>query len=672
MVCKTIFKLFLLIVIPAFVSYKVDAKAIDGNIYRHKMQLIDSLSFYNMQTYDTLYHISAAHKFYRRSYHEEYYGWVIKRDDSSIQFIKTNGERVKIEGTEIDNMVPLTINDSIISIFSEYGNRELEHLRDFGKNYLLCLWLYKKGQVTYSATLWPKNDTFYSDQRIIEAFGIIYFDAMLSAYTHERNYQKAIQYGHHLGLDIFKNYEYQNETITLTHQLEQEPDDFKTFYLPDSAKWAEIKQTLNRKEQIMYLADRLRLINCIQPGQPAGISYTMYQFSIPVIESRKVNVSYENHDPQYEVVNPYTALLQMKLSPMEVEILLPCLLSDTYIPTYTYFRDFTPERKLHKLSWVARNLIYAITDRDFLSGLSFDAYTPDEKKTEVEKIRVWCEKNATVTREARTIELLKTTHDWTDFQKAMATARQERYDSLLPIIAARFYDFSGGFGLSEKAIIAKTMYELGNENYAGKVKNWNENAKDEMVKLWCSMFLLKYDKTDYESAFDSIAAILKTCDGVTYYPYAMDLLLSMNDKRALQLAEGILDKPEFPYLVMSDSYLNFIKKMLLLKSDRTFECLSEKLQFNTSGNRARTDQEKPAPSVLSMNDFYVLAVDKLRGSKPEYPMNASAKEKMRYREHLNKWFAKQYKHLKAGESNELHLDIVPAEVPVFTIDSPHY
>jgi len=50
----------------------------------------------------------------------------------------------------------------------------------------------------------------------------------------------------------------------------------------------------------------------------------------------------------------------------------------------------------------------------------------------------------------------------------------------------------------------------------------------------------------------------------------MNLLLEINDKRTLKLAEGILNKSEFQRFINWDYYVNFIRKLLHAKSDYTF------------------------------------------------------------------------------------------------------
>jgi len=658
----------LVIILPLMVS-NAHAQQIDEVTYQHKMRLMDSLSLYHMKDYDTLYHITIINTDYNTDFKIDYYGWMKKRNPETILFIGTNGEESEIEKKQIVEQNDMPVCDTTIKGF--IGREEKAFpMGDFGKNYLLNLWLYKKGAFDYSKQLLPKNDRFFSDNQLRDGFGIVYYDGMLGAFSYERNYANAIVFGEHLSNSIFNGYQYQKEAIALTQQLKSNTEDFKTFHIPDSVQWATLRQKLSRNEQVLYLADRLRLLNCIQPGQPAGISYDMYQFSISYATSVKLHMSYWNYNAKYTVINPCVELLKMKLNPHEVELLLPYLLSDNYIPSYTFHRDFFPERTLHKLSWVVNDVIFEITNQRFFEQRSFDILNPNEKKAEIEKVKAWCEQNAGLSQEDLTIKILKTTDKWVDFNKAMETAKQAKYESLLPILVERFHDFKGGFWPSNKGVMAEAMFDLGNGKYIGTVKKWSADTTDIWVNLWASLFLLKYDKDSYNPAMKELESVLRQCDGTAYYPHAMDLLLSMHDdKRALKLAEGILNKQQFQSDIYWDYYLNFVKKLLLLKSDYTYNFISNKLEGTTPEEMAMVNQNTDNANVLMQNDIYVLAVDKLKSNTPGYNAASDIKTRLEYRKTLKKWFDNQYGLLKEGKPNELLLNIVPVNPPVTFVDA---
>jgi hypothetical protein len=670
MITRKHFKHLLFVAFLPLMLHQAHGQTLDEKTYLHKMQLLDSLSMYKMQDYDALYHISVLYKAYGRDFPQDYDGWIIKRHDADLSFFDIHGKEFEIDKKEITGVTPLEVNDATIGKFAKKDRNEMiPDFGDFGSNYLLTLWLYKKGKFNYSERLLPENDKFFSDSSLRDDFGILYYDAMLSAFSGQRDYPKAIAFGEHLSGNVFNGYQYQNVVRALTRQLKSNPGDFKTFRLPDSLEWNALKQKLNRHDQIIYLADRLRLLNCIQPGQPADIGYGMYQYSISCTEANKSGISYWAYNAKYDVVNPYSELLQMKLNVREVELLLPYLLTDIYIPSYNYHRDFFPERNLHKLSWVTENLIFEITNKLFFDRLNFDRLTVDQKKTEVEKIKKWCDENAGLSQEALTLKVLKTTDQWVDFNAALQTAQQAKYDSLLAIVVHRFHDFGGGFWPSYRGIMAKTMFELGNEKYISTVRGWSKDTTDIWVNLWTSLFLIKYDKDSYGPMMNRLESILKQCDGTAYYPHAMDLLLSMNDKRALKLAEGILNKQQFQFMMSWDYYLNFIKKLLTLKSDYTFNFFSSVLESYTPDEMQRVHKDND--HMISQNDGYVLVVDELKNGRPRYLQEQTNAARQEYVKSLSKWFITQYGLLKEGKPNELRLDIKQGQEPVTFVDSYH-
>jgi len=660
---------FLLIVSLTVAFYKVSAQSIDENTYQHKMQLIDSLSIYKMSNYDTLCHVTISENFHGTVYKEAYYGWISQRTEEHILFLNINGKKSEIEKKKITEIKPLPLNQETIDSIKNGNRSDFMLGGDFALNYELVLWLYKKGKLDYSKQLLPEKPYFLADTNIRNGFGALYYDAMLSAYSYERDYPAAIVFGEHLAHSVFNGYEYQKDAIALIRQLKDNPEDFKTFRLPDSLEWITLKQKLIRKEQILYLADRLRLLNCIQPGQPAGISYDMYQYSISYKDAAKLGISYWEPNAKYGVINPLIELWRMKLSLNETELLLPYLLTDKYIPSYNYHRDFMPERNLHRLSWVVESLITAITNKHFLDRLNFDSLSPAQKEAEVDKIKKWCDDNATLSPAAITVKNLKEANNWGDFHTAMQTAIEQKNDSLLSIIVRRFNDFHGtGYEWpSVRGTMAQVMYELGNERYIAAVKKWDNDPTDKWVNLWTSMFLIKYDKNSYEQGMTELASVLKQCDGVSYYPHAMDLLLSLNDPKAFKLAEGILDKDGFQRQIYWDYYENFVRKLLWAKSEYTFKFLAAKLDaYNAVEiNNSHKDDDH----MFTQNDSFVEAVDQLKNEKPGYYNATTNADKLAYIQNLDKWFKIQYALFKDGKANELRLNVKPVNAPVWSIDT---
>jgi hypothetical protein len=380
-------------VLATFECSKADAQVLDEKTYQHKMQLIDSLSIYNMRDFGTLYKVSIRYGV--ENYTEDFYGWIRTRDRDAVRFLTVTGADIELEKKLITVTNPLPLDEETIdSLKSCIRNISLFGLDDFQDDKILILWLYEKGKEDYAKRFLPKNqlDWGFSDEGIKGAFGVLYSDAMFSAYAKQRNYSKAIVLGEFLSRSIFNNFEDQKSAIALTRQLKTERKDFKSFRLPDSVEWFKLKQKLSREHQIIYLADRLRLLNCILFKNPGSIDYKTDQYAVSSEEAEKSGFPYWSHYSRYKVINPFSELINMKLSPHEMEMLLPYLLTDIYTPCLEYHR-------LHKLNWIIESLLFEITGKNFLNQFYFDRLTLDQKKAEVAKIKEWFDENADLRRQ---------------------------------------------------------------------------------------------------------------------------------------------------------------------------------------------------------------------------------------------------------------------------------
>lgn len=652
----------LLITMFLFVT-RVPAQPVSDKEYHQLIKLIDQYSLYNMNQYDSLYHIETSDTIGGRTYSGDYWGWVISDSDSALIFLDIDGTRC--------NIAPQTI---IATYYQPPGNtmpdsllkkKELLKFYDrgrFGRNYLLISWLDKKGEPGLAKTLLGKGkEHIFRPEMVQSDFCTLYYTAMLNMFTTERDYEKAITYGNHLSKDVFKGYLYYQDIIALTQQLKTRKEDFKTFCLPRSPEWDSLKLKLARSQQIKYLADRLRLINCIQPGQPAGISYTMFQYAVPMAQSRELKFSYWEYSAQYNVINPYNELVNMKLSPLELQQLLPYLLEDTYIPAYTYFRDFMQDRTLHKLSRVINDLLFDIAKKHFLDLEAFDRMTPKQKEVAVADIKKWCIANDTLPAAERTKMIMMTTNEWAEFEKSLKDARDNKYDYILPVIEKRFNSFTERFlWPTSNGVMAQTMFELGDTSNIKTVMIWNRDSTDNWVLLWSSLFLMKYDKENHNNALGKLEKLLKTCDGVSYYPHALEMLLTINSERTRKMAEGIMDKERFQSMIYWGNNLNAVKMLLQARNDYTFNFLDKQLKHCLEDEEYVRD--KPDNQLFfTQCDAYITAVDALRSQAITYDLRWDKAKRVKYIEDLVFWFGQNYRLYKEGKLHKLDLNIIAAQ-----------
>ena len=114
----------------------------------------------------------------------------------------------------------------------------------------------------------------------------------------------------HLSQPAFDGCGYQSRAKDLAAQLKMRAEDFKSFRLPAPEEWKSIQSKTSRADQVRFLAERLRLLNCIQIGQPADVNYDDPQFA-KAEDNRRL---WYEADVRGTVVNPYVELKRLQLS----------------------------------------------------------------------------------------------------------------------------------------------------------------------------------------------------------------------------------------------------------------------------------------------------------------------------------------------------------------------
>ena len=536
--------------------------------------------------------------------------------------------------------------------------------------YLMSLWLDLKGFKELSIQLLSKMPPLnLESHRIRDVFGNLYFNEMLEAYSLERDYLKAITFGKLFLKKEFEGYNYRDTAIALTSQLEQRTTDFKSFHLPDTSTWQALKKTLERKEQLHFLLDRLHLLNCIQFGQPSGVNYEDSQSSRAIAES--TGNSWPNTESL--VINPFNEILNMKPTVSEIIDFLPYLMDTSYIPTYSYWRDFHSGRTVHKFNGLIATLIYQITHKELVDIKAFNALSKVQKEAKIKEVKQWCEAHSELLEEELVIEIMRETTDWKEFHRALDVAVEYHYEGLIEILQTRFKDFGNDGWPSEKGIIAKAMFELGSTEHVEILKSWFDESQDPWVTLWTSLFLLKHDNNSYEIAFDSLRLLLdEKCDGRSYYPYAMETLLELETPESLELAEGILKKHHFIDVFSWGYYRKYIKMLLLAKSEKAYHFLMQGLRdVNVNDKVTAWNMYGDVMDIeVLMCDDYIEVVDHWRKIETAYEPTWDINRRQAYSKELSHWLSRQFKLIKKGKATEIIREKTVNAEPVRFIDAP--
>jgi hypothetical protein len=214
---------------------------------------------------------------------------------------------------------------------------------------------------------------------------------MLAAFADDRDYDEALRVARHI-TERQGQTRFHAEAARLLDELPRRRDDYKDFRLPTPQEWAAEKGRLTRAEQIDYLCRRLRLLNCYQRAQPGGIGYTDRQYAEPSSAGGE----------RTEVINPYVELLGHKaeyddeatadglgLTGADVRLLAEYLRDDWYMPSVSYWRDFHPQRELHRTREVVAYLINKAARSRLLDRRKLDDMTAEELGEEVGQLKRW-------------------------------------------------------------------------------------------------------------------------------------------------------------------------------------------------------------------------------------------------------------------------------------------
>jgi hypothetical protein len=277
---------------------------------------------------------------------------------------------------------------------------------------MLADWLYRAKQFDLSAQiLLPALDSVYMDRHLVEMMrhrmGTLVGYRMLVAFAGDRDFAETKRLAD-LFIQRYPRTGFQNYAAQLSNEMPKRQDDFKKLTLPPPEQWAGLKKKLSRPQQIVYLAERLRLLNCFQMGQPGGYSIREAQYAEPCGLSR--DAAWGMGLGKTKVINPYVELVGgnegdfedaakksfkgLELTVADIPHLAPFLLEDWHILCVSFWRDFSAERDLDTTRPLVADLINSLAKKDICSALEAERMTPVERHKEIQRVIDWARKNA--------------------------------------------------------------------------------------------------------------------------------------------------------------------------------------------------------------------------------------------------------------------------------------
>jgi hypothetical protein len=275
---------------------------------------------------------------------------------------------------------------------------------------ILGAWLYRAERYEEAArVLLPALETLYEDRHLVGMvrgrMGEIHGYRMLVAFAGDRDYATVLKEAK-LIVEKYPRTRFERYAKGLAEELPRRMDDFTKFKLPTAEEWAEQKKKLTREQQIDFLCERLRLLNCFQMGQPGGYDDHAKQYAEPCGISS--NASWGLSKGKTEVINPLTELVGgrerwsdeekprskgLELTLKDVPYLSKHLRDNWYQPTVSFWRDFHPDRHLSTTRPLIAGIIDGLAQRDLCNIEDWGELKPEEIDKEIARINKWAKEN---------------------------------------------------------------------------------------------------------------------------------------------------------------------------------------------------------------------------------------------------------------------------------------
>lgn len=403
----------------------------------------------------------------------------------------------------------------------------------------------------------------------------------------------------------------------LLAQFSDRSADFQSFSLPSESSWQEMQKRLPIKEQIEFLAPRLRLVK----GQSEKRVY--------LGDAVAVNLDAKQSDPVSgnSVINPLVELRKLTYDPANLPFLFPYISDRHYL--LAAFESPGALPRLQSVGDTVKILINEALQYQML-GSAFAAMSPGEQQAFLAKQEKWCRKNAKLSGLDLSFAIADSTDDEKAFSHHVFRLQQAGDSRLSTLLNKRWTDFPSNIERN-----AEFLFRSGG---ALAVKR----AEEELKKAPPSVSHRTPETPSQWAAAERPAA--------TRFWLA---LLLVNENNPLGLAEfertSLLPAEQISFVLRD--HLSLLVEVLLL--DKSPEKLGLADKFVDKLNRFAPGSEQVVESTKRLF---------LAGSKASYdrilawinsePMPAATVEK------LVQWvYAQPNKHYSASDLKDLSADL---------------
>jgi hypothetical protein len=389
--------------------------------------------------------------------------------------------------------------------------------------------------------------------------------------------------------------------------------------------------------------------------------------------------------PKDILINPYAELKEMSLTPADIETLLPFATDNTFMPTFGYWRNFHPDRTLHRVSWPVEDLINGAAQQTLVDIKGLDALDDDGKKQALDKIKAWCAAHAGKSAVDLLEETIRTTKDQGDFLKAAGKALRLQQPQLITVAVSRAGDFP-----KATSDIAQLCVLSGQPGFADQARQWlkatpavkepelGQGTMDEFghaqdvseIRFWSALILVRDGDRAKDEGLDILRGYLDKDDGTFYYPRAVPTLLATKDEKLAVLACGVLKKPGI--LNSPRDEADQIRRLFLAGRPECRDLLLAELKDMTPGSQQETSwgpDGKTTSTYPPASQYIPMLIAQWRKDDYRYDDSTFASGQKKLRGELAGWIKTQVALIQQGKTPDMKTD-VSANFSRWQIDAP--
>jgi hypothetical protein len=531
---------------------------------------------------------------------------------------------------------------------------------------LVAAWSLERGdRNTAAALILPRldalDDTRHLRPIVRDLLGTTYYKEMLKKFSYDRDYARTIVYADHLSKPVFEGFQYHAIARELGEQLLQRGDDFVSLALPDSAAWRALQGRLSRREQVDYLASRLRLLNAFQEGQPGGVAFFIEQYAEPW---RRTGPWDERSNSSRRLINPLLELEQLRLDVTEIPMLFSHLADSDFTPTFEFWRDFHPMWDLYRVGTLVEELINGIAQRPLVHSDEVRALGPGGRQVYFARIEAWCQAHAGMAPAELDLDVLTSTTSANEFEMA-ARKRVEAKDAraVAPILS-RMDEFP-----QWKAELIEYLYRIDSpaavpkarecvaetlKTYNGPMAAWLMDAdRSRQSHFYAALILLRHGDRDHLEGLGTVDAVLASDRDGYYQRIAKSELDSIPAEKLFQARCGMLgnDGPELRTSI-SDVRL---RRFILMRCPNAYEFLLRALDSEAPRGTLQyvdsTTHRQVRRSLVEGDDAAIVVGSWRRGIG--FSLAPPDEERRHRRAELKAWLVEQFRKIRAGEESEI-------------------